>query len=121
MSHGGARPGAGRKPKLKDLTPREQDIVLTSLAFGAPVEEWAAKFGISVTAFHTYFGTRIADKKRSMIDRLANSAYAAANNGSVADRIFLLKTRGGFREVERIEGGDAVQVHGGLPAPPKKE
>jgi hypothetical protein len=119
MPRGGYRPGAGAKKKLRTMTSREEETVLVSLAFGAPEEEWARVYGVTVETFKSHFGDRIAQKKRSMIDRLANSAYAAAANGSVADRIFLLKTRGGFREVERVESGDAVQVHGGLPEPKK--
>lgn len=129
---------ANVKPKKGPGLPKHEptqvtrNLVLLCGAMGQTQEQMARLIGISLPTLEKYYGPELADGGRKILTGIAGNLARIAQDPNhpkcVSAAIFWLKTKGGFRELDRPtaeEGGDekvsfTINI-GGSGGPPKPE
>jgi hypothetical protein len=104
MPAGGKRPGAGR-PAFKP-TDSDRRVVLELAGYGAPHWKIAERLKINEDTLRKNFKHELTHGREASIAEVAESLYKKAKgNGknSVTAAIFLLKTKGGYKETSAVE------------------
>lgn len=111
------------RPKRQPLSPDELRQLETLAGIGLPTHQIAAAMGMSAGTLkrrikETPGGSDPIKKGRSIaLSNVAKTAYQLAVSGKVpAMTMFYLKTRGGWREKDRVEhtGKDGGPIEGKL-------
>ena len=88
---------------------KDRAVVKALAAYGVPQEQIGARIGISHVTLRKYYQSELDLSAMEANAKVAETCYAMAVSGqNPAATFFWLKTRAGWREVERIEhvGGD---------------
>ena len=94
-------------------TDKDREIVKAMASYGISQEDIGNVIGVSHTTLRKYFESEIATAAIQANAKVADTCYAMAVSGQhPAATFFWLKTRAGWREVERIEhtGADGEPV-----------
>jgi hypothetical protein len=77
----------------------------------------AQKLGISKPTLEKYYRQELDFAEMDMVGSVGSALYANAMAGNVQAQIFIMKTRAGWRETERIEhtGADGSPLVTNLP------
>ena len=78
-------------------------LVRDYLAMGARDEDIALKLGISEPTLNKYYKTELSLGKIEANATIAKTLYKKAKNGDTTAMIFWLKTRAGWREIQKME------------------
>ncbi len=106
----------GGRPAFRP-TP-EQRAQVSRLKFGGANDETiAAVLEISVNTLVKHFFRELDLSRAELLGQVAASLYNAALGGNVVAGIFIMKTRGGWRETDRheITGADGAPLTPELP------
>jgi|SRR6185369_11859499 hypothetical protein len=109
MPRGGARPGAGRKPGIKEgdgykrhePTEAGRKSVEAMAGFGIPEEDIARVIGIGAKTLRAYYADELALGHVKANTRVAQNLFTIATgtgSGAVTAAIFWLKVRAGWSE-----------------------
>jgi len=85
--------------------PTEQNKRQVKIMVAAGIEQplMAKILGISASTLKKYYKAELAIGKAEVVTAVAAALYKKAMSGNVTAQIFMLKTRGGWRETERLE------------------
>ena len=93
---------------------KDRAIVKAMASYGIPQEDIGKVIGISHVTLRKYYEAELEIASIQANAKVAETCYAMATSGQVpAATFFWLKTRAGWREVERIE-------HSGIDGQPVK-
>ncbi len=87
-------------------TDDERKQVSALVAYGIPQDAIARMMGIRRAALARHYKKEIANAGHQANARVAESLYQQAIKGNLTAMIFWLKTRAGWREVDRLEVTD---------------
>lgn len=103
----------------KKYEPTDEDRALVSSwsRVGHRQEHIAQKLGISKPTLEKYYRSELDFAAMEMVGSVGSALYAAAMAGEVRAQMFIMKCRGGWREVERVEhtGADGMPLVTNLP------
>jgi hypothetical protein len=89
--------------KSKAPTPEQRKLVKTMAAAGITSEAICLVIGVSGKTLRKHYRTELDTSAIRATAVVAGSLYRKAVNGNVAAQIFWLKTRGGWKEPERVQ------------------
>ena len=92
-----------------DPNDKDRGIVRAMASYGIPQEDIGKVIGISHVTLRKYYAPELETASIQANAKVAETCYSMATSGQhPAATFFWLKTRAGWREVERIEhvGGD---------------
>lgn len=86
-----------------ESTPERRATVKAMAAYGIPQEDIARVVGIEQTALRRYYRAELDTGGPQAVAKVAECLYQQAISGNTTAAIFFLKTRGKWRETERVE------------------
>lgn len=92
-------------------TQENRRLVESFKAFGVTNEQLCEYLGISENTLRKYYATEMAQAEVKANVRVAQNLYQTAMRGNVSAMIFWLKTRAGWRETDRLEIVQSVDVN----------
>lgn len=113
-THGGARPGSGRKPFSP--TPEERQQVEKLAGLGLPFHHIAVlvRDGISEDTLREHFATEIVAGKAKANGKIADTLFNRAMNGDTTAAIWWSKTQMQWSETHKLANPDGSPLLAGI-------
>lgn len=84
--------------KAKSFTEAEQKLMLSMASVGVTNEQIAKVFGCSTKTLQRKLAKELEAARLKGVATIAGALFRSAKNGNVTAQIFIMKTRGGWRE-----------------------